>query len=71
MVEVNPEVADLLYEEERAGVEDLEKKLKIPGMAHLLIINLGRDFCKALVPLHHVCPVESICPKRGVVRPGL
>ena len=28
MVEVNPEVADLLYEEERAGVEELERKLK-------------------------------------------
>ncbi len=49
--------------------EDLEKKLKMPGMAHLLIINLGRDFCKALVPLHHACPVDALCPKRGVVRP--
>jgi ribonuclease G len=28
MVEVNPEVAGLLYEEERAGVEELEKKLR-------------------------------------------
>ncbi len=28
LVEVNPEVADLLYEEERAGVEELEQKLK-------------------------------------------
>ncbi|MEW6376353.1 MAG: Rne/Rng family ribonuclease [Thermodesulfobacteriota bacterium] len=28
MVEVNPEVADLLYEEERAGMEELERKLK-------------------------------------------
>jgi ribonuclease G len=28
MVEVNPEVADLLYEDERAGVEELERKLK-------------------------------------------
>jgi ribonuclease G len=25
---VNPEVADLLYEEERAGVEELERNLK-------------------------------------------
>ncbi len=48
--------------------QDLEKKQKLPGMAHLLIISLGRDFCKALVPLHHICPVEDICPKRGVVR---
>jgi ribonuclease G len=28
MVEVNPEVADLLYEEERAGVEELERRLR-------------------------------------------
>jgi len=28
MVEVNQEVADLLYEEERAGVEELERKLR-------------------------------------------
>jgi ribonuclease G len=28
LVEVNPEVADLLYEEERAGVEDLERRLR-------------------------------------------
>jgi len=28
LVEANPEIADLLYEEERAGVEELEKKLK-------------------------------------------
>jgi ribonuclease G len=28
MVEVNPEIADLLYEEERLGVEELERKLK-------------------------------------------
>ncbi len=28
LVEVNPEVADLLYEEERSGVEELEKRLK-------------------------------------------
>jgi ribonuclease G len=28
MVEVNPEIAGLLYEEERTGVEELERKLK-------------------------------------------
>jgi ribonuclease G len=28
VVEVNPEVADLLYEEERVGVDELEKKLR-------------------------------------------
>jgi endonuclease-3 len=53
----------------RTVKQDLEQKHKLPGMAHLLIISLGRDFCKALVPLHHICPVEDLCPKRGVVRP--
>jgi Ribonuclease G/E len=28
VVEANPEIADLLYEEERARVEELEKRLK-------------------------------------------
>jgi ribonuclease G len=28
MVEANPEIADLLYEEERVGVEELERKLR-------------------------------------------
>ena len=28
MVEANPEIADLLYEEERGGVEELERKLR-------------------------------------------
>jgi ribonuclease G len=28
LVEANPEIADLLYEEERVGVEELEKKLR-------------------------------------------
>ena len=46
--------------------EDLEQRRRIPGMAHLLIINLGRDFCKAVGPLHHCCPVEDICPQRGI-----
>jgi endonuclease III len=46
--------------------EDLEMRRKIPGMAHLLIINLGRDFCKAVSPLHTVCPVGDICPKRDI-----
>lgn len=48
--------------------EDLERRVRIPGMAHLLIINLGRDYCKAVLPLHHICPVEEICPKRGIIK---
>lgn len=49
--------------------EDLEKRHGLPGMAHLLIINLGRDYCKALAPLHGACPVGGLCPKRGVEMP--
>ncbi|HMK45408.1 MAG TPA: endonuclease III [Methanocella sp.] len=48
--------------------EDLELRRRIPGMAHLLIINLGRDYCKATLPLHHACPVGDICPKRGFAK---
>ena len=48
--------------------EDLERRRRIPGMAHLLIINLGRDYCKAVQPLHHICPVEDICPRRGMMK---
>ncbi|HUL62364.1 MAG TPA: endonuclease III [Methanocella sp.] len=46
--------------------EDLEQRCRIPGMAHLLIINLGRDYCHAALPEHHCCPVDDLCPKRGV-----
>lgn len=46
--------------------EDLEQRRRIPGMAHLLIINLGRDYCHAVLPQHHCCPVEALCPKRGI-----
>jgi endonuclease III len=46
--------------------EDLEQRRRIPGMAHLLIINLGRDYCHAVLPQHHCCPVDDICPKRGI-----
>jgi endonuclease-3 len=29
---------------------------------HLLLISLGRSYCKARKPLHTSCPVNSLCP---------
>lgn len=29
---------------------------------HLLLINLGRTYCKARNPMHKPCPVNSLCP---------
>jgi len=29
---------------------------------HLLLINLGRTYCKARNPMHKPCPVGSLCP---------
>jgi endonuclease-3 len=30
--------------------------------AHLLLIMLGREYCKARNPLHESCPVNTLCP---------
>ena len=32
---------------------------------HLMLISLGRTYCKARKPLCHVCPVNNYCPSRG------
>ncbi len=29
---------------------------------HLLLISLGRRFCRARNPIHKVCPVNALCP---------
>jgi endonuclease-3 len=29
---------------------------------HLLLINLGRTYCRARNPIHKACPVNSLCP---------
>jgi len=41
--------------------------------AHLLLIGLGRKFCKARNPLHKSCPVNALCPtaKKEVHEPDL
>lgn len=33
---------------------------------HLLLIALGRKYCRAHNPLCHSCPVNSLCPSKGV-----
>jgi endonuclease-3 len=30
--------------------------------AHLLLIQLGREYCRAIAPLHEKCPVNKFCP---------
>jgi endonuclease-3 len=49
------------YEEVRGSLESLyAPKHYFP--AHLLLISLGRTFCKARNPKHESCPVNSFCP---------
>jgi endonuclease-3 len=40
---------------------------------HLLLISLGRKFCKARNPLHKPCPVNALCPtaKKEMHQPDL
>jgi len=33
---------------------------------HMLLIALGRKYCKALKPLHSVCPVRDLCPSANL-----
>ncbi len=53
------------YEEVRAALESLyapEDYLAV----HLMLIALGRRYCKALSPLCGRCPVNALCPSRCV-----
>ncbi len=36
------------------------------GKTHILLIELGREYCKARKPDCEGCPVEKFCPKVGV-----
>lgn len=36
------------------------------GKAHLLFIELGREFCKAPSPACEACPIAELCPKAGL-----
>jgi endonuclease-3 len=52
----------------KGGYEDVRKSLEAlysPGdylAVHLLLISLGRTFCRARNPNHGSCPVNSLCP---------
>ena len=34
---------------------------------HLLLISLGRKYCRARKPLCKICPVNALCPSRRIV----
>jgi endonuclease-3 len=36
------------------------------GEAHLLLIELGRRYCRASKPLCGKCPINNLCPKAGL-----
>jgi len=40
---------------------------------HLLLINLGRKYCRARNPLHKPCPVNALCPtaRKEAAQPDL
>jgi endonuclease-3 len=51
------------YEEVRQGLQALyPAEAYLP--VHLLLISLGRKYCKARKPLCNICPVNTLCPSR-------
>jgi len=49
------------YEEVRTAIESLYSPKDYLAI-HLLLIGLGRRYCKARNPLHKPCPVNHLCP---------
>jgi endonuclease-3 len=49
------------YEDVRGALESLYEPSDYLA-AHLLLISLGRKFCRARGPLHKPCPVNALCP---------
>jgi endonuclease-3 len=49
------------YEDIRKSLESLYASKDYLAV-HLLLISLGRTFCRARHPLHKSCPVNSLCP---------
>jgi len=49
------------YEDVRRSLESLYRPRDYLAI-HLLLIGLGRKFCKARNPLHKPCPVSALCP---------
>ena len=49
------------YEDVRKGLQELYSPEEYFSV-HMLFIALGRNYCKALRPLHAVCPLRGLCP---------
>jgi len=60
------------YEGIRGSLESLYQPHDYLAV-HLLLISLGRKFCKARNPLHKPCPVNALCPtaKKETHQPDL
>jgi endonuclease-3 len=60
------------YEGIRGSLESLYQPRDYLAV-HLLLISLGRRFCKARNPLHKPCPVNALCPtaKKEMHQPDL
>jgi endonuclease-3 len=60
------------YEGIRGSLEHLYQPSDYLAM-HLLLITLGRRFCRARNPLHKACPANALCPtaKREKRQPDL
>ena len=60
------------YEDIRESLESLYEPRDYLAV-HLLLITLGRKFCKARNPLHKPCPVNALCPtvKKEMHQPDL
>jgi len=63
----------------KSGYEDIRRSLQAlyePDdylAIHLLLISLGRRYCRARNPLHGSCPVRALCPtsRKEVAQPDL
>lgn len=60
------------YEDVRQSLEALHETSDYLAI-HLLLISLGRRYCRARNPLHKLCPVNVFCPtaKKEANRPDL
>jgi endonuclease-3 len=52
------------YEKVRARLQELYPPEEYFNV-HMLLIALGRTYCKALKPRHDLCPVKELCPSSG------
>jgi endonuclease-3 len=60
------------YEDIRRSLEALYKPDDYLAI-HLLLISLGRRYCRARNPLHEPCPVKTLCPtaRKEAAQPDL